>query len=146
MITYGYEATGDLSHDVFVYVVGKDGKVKNEVRFKAPIVSMMHDIATHPETHRLQYLRFTTNPERMARPARCTGRGIRACRRTSASCRAMATEKDIRWFKGPERAAIHILNATTKGNKVTVEAPVSDGNPFPFFPSRMARRGCRRKP
>ena len=43
--------------------------------------------------------------------------------------------KDVRWFKGPERGAIHLLNGITKGNKVIVDAPVSDGNPFPHFPS-----------
>lgn len=44
------------------------------------------------------------------------------------------TAKDVRWFKGPERAAIHTLNGVSQGNKVIVDAPVSDGNPFPFFP------------
>jgi carotenoid cleavage dioxygenase len=42
--------------------------------------------------------------------------------------------KDIRWFKGPERATVHTLNARTEGEKVILEAPIFDSNPFPFFP------------
>jgi carotenoid cleavage dioxygenase-like enzyme len=133
MITYGYEATGDLSNDVFVYVVGKDGQVKNEVRFKAPIVSMMHDIGLTQKHIVFNTSGFTTNAERMA-----AGKVHWAWDSSVPTYVGIlprdGTEKDIRWFKGPERAAVHILNATTKGNKVTVEAPVSDGNPFPFFP------------
>jgi carotenoid cleavage dioxygenase-like enzyme len=43
--------------------------------------------------------------------------------------------KDVRWFKGPGRAIVHTFNATTRGNKVIMEAPISDSNPFPFFPN-----------
>jgi carotenoid cleavage dioxygenase-like enzyme len=42
--------------------------------------------------------------------------------------------KDIRWFKGPERATVHTLNGRTEGDKVILEAPIYDYDPFPFFP------------
>jgi carotenoid cleavage dioxygenase-like enzyme len=43
--------------------------------------------------------------------------------------------RDIRWFKGPERGIVHTFAAMDDGNKLVMHAPVSDGNPFPFFPS-----------
>jgi carotenoid cleavage dioxygenase-like enzyme len=133
MITYGYEATGDLSDDVFVYVIGKDGKVKNEVRFKAPLVSMMHDIGLTQRHIVFNTTGFTTNADRLA-----AGKVHWAWDSKVPTYVGILPRdgdgKDIRWFKGPERAAIHVLNATTRGNKVILEAPVSDGNPFPFFP------------
>jgi carotenoid cleavage dioxygenase-like enzyme len=41
---------------------------------------------------------------------------------------------DVRWFKGPASVVMHTINAFDDGNKVIVDAPISDGNPFPFFP------------
>ena len=35
--------------------------------------------------------------------------------------------KDVRWFKGPSRNTLHFLNATDRGNKVTMELPTSSG-------------------
>jgi carotenoid cleavage dioxygenase len=40
----------------------------------------------------------------------------------------------VRWFKGPRGVAIHTLNADTQRNRLVLDAPISDGNPFPFFP------------
>jgi carotenoid cleavage dioxygenase len=40
----------------------------------------------------------------------------------------------VRWFKGPASVVMHTINAFDDGNKVIVDAPISDGNPFPFFP------------
>jgi carotenoid cleavage dioxygenase len=41
---------------------------------------------------------------------------------------------DVRWFKGPASVVMHTANAFDDGDKVVVDAPISDGNPFPFFP------------
>jgi carotenoid cleavage dioxygenase len=39
--------------------------------------------------------------------------------------------RDVRWFKGPARNTLHFLNAVDKGDKVTMELPVSDGERTP---------------
>ena len=39
--------------------------------------------------------------------------------------------RDVRWFKGPARNTLHFLNAVDKGNTVTMELPVSDGERTP---------------
>ena len=33
---------------------------------------------------------------------------------------------DVRWFRGPSRNTLHFLNATDRGNTITMELPVSD--------------------
>lgn len=133
MICYGYEATGELSDDVFVYVVDKSGNVKNEVRFKAPIVSMMHDMALTEKHIIFNTCGFITNVERLK--AGKVHWGWNSSVPTYVGILPRDGDgKDIRWFKGPERAAIHLLNAQSQGNKVTLYAPASDGNPFPQFP------------
>lgn len=134
MICFGYEATGDLSDDVFVYFIDKTGHVRREVRFKAPLVSMMHDMAITEKHLVFNTCGFVTHPERLK--AGKVHWGWDASVPTYVGILPRDGDgKDIRWFKGPERAAIHMLNAVTEGNKVVVTAPVSDGNPFPFFPS-----------
>src|SRR5207237_1544330 len=43
--------------------------------------------------------------------------------------------KDVRWFKGPQRAIVHTFNAVDHPDgKLVLEAAISDSNPFPFFP------------
>jgi carotenoid cleavage dioxygenase len=39
--------------------------------------------------------------------------------------------KDVRWFKGPSRNTLHFLNATDRGNTVTMELPTSSGERDP---------------
>jgi carotenoid cleavage dioxygenase-like enzyme len=133
LICYGYEATGDLSNDVWVYILDKEGKVKRDVRFKAPVVSMMHDIGLTQSHIVFNTTGFVTSAERLAAGQVHWAWDSKVPTYVGILPRD-GEAKDVRWFKGPERAAIHILNANTHGNKVIVEAPVSDGNPFPFFP------------
>jgi carotenoid cleavage dioxygenase-like enzyme len=132
LIAYGYEATGLLSDDVFLYTIDKTGRVTREVRLKVPYVSMVHDIAVTQKHVILPVFGYTTNMERLRAgkvhwgwdDSKPTWFGI--IPRTGEA-------RDIRWFKGPRRAIIHTFNARTEGNKVVFEAPIFDGPPFPFF-------------
>jgi carotenoid cleavage dioxygenase-like enzyme len=133
LLAFGYEATSELSDDVFFYVIANQGHVKNEVRFKAPVVSMMHDMALTPRHVVFNTCGFTTGKAWLD-----SGKvhwGWDAAQPTWVGILPRdGGAKDMRWFRGPTRAAIHLLNAETVGDKVVVHAPVSDGNPFPFFP------------
>jgi carotenoid cleavage dioxygenase-like enzyme len=138
MICYGYEATGDLSDDVFAYVIDRNGNVTREWRFKSPLVSEMHDIGLTQKHIVFNTTGFVTSAERLA-----AGKVHWAWDSSVPTYVGIlprdGESTDIRWFKGPERAAIHILNANTSGDKVIVETPVSDGNPFPQFPQADGR-------
>jgi carotenoid cleavage dioxygenase-like enzyme len=133
MICYGYEATGLESNDVFLYTIDKFGHVIREVRFKAPYVSMVHDIGLTQKHVIIPVFGFVTSIERLRAGKVHWGWDSKAPTYVGIIPRD-GDAKDLRWFKGPERATVHTLNARTEGDKVILEAPIWDSNPFPWFP------------
>jgi carotenoid cleavage dioxygenase-like enzyme len=134
MICFGYEADGDASNAIVFYFVNRDGKVTRNVRFKAPYVSMVHDIAVSEKHIVIPVYGMTTSPERL-RSGKIHWGWDASLPSWYGVLPRDGEAKDVRWFEGPERACVHTFNATTHGNKVVMEAPISDSNPFPFFPS-----------
>lgn len=133
MIAYGYEATGLLSQDVFLYTIDKNGKVTREVRFKTPYLSMVHDIAITQQHVIIPIHGFVSSMERLK--AGKVHWGWDGSLPTYYGVIPRDGEaKDLRWFKGPTRAIVHTFNARSEGNKVVLEAPMFDATPFPFFP------------
>ena len=43
--------------------------------------------------------------------------------------------KDLRWFKGPERCATHVMGAFCDGKRIYVDMDMGLKNQFPFFPN-----------
>jgi carotenoid cleavage dioxygenase-like enzyme len=134
MICFGYEASGLETNDVFLYTVDKSGGVTREVRFKVPYISMVHDIGLTQEHVIIPVFGFVSSMERLHE-----GRvhwGWDGSKPSFVGIIPRDGEaKDIRWFKGPAGATVHTLNARTEGDRVILEAPIYDSNPFPFFPS-----------
>lgn len=133
MLTFGYEATGLGTTDLFYYVIDRSGAVTREVRLKMPMLTMIHDWAVTERHVIFPVFGYVSNLERLKQ---------KKIHWTWESGHPMlygvlprdGEAKDIRWFKGPERAMIHTFNARTEGNKVIIESPMFDTNPFPFFP------------
>lgn len=133
MVAFGYEATGLATDDLFIYTIGKDGKVKHEQRIKVPYVSVVHDCAVTQKHILLPFGGYVTSMERLKAgkihwgwdPTKPSYIGVLA---------RDGDGKDIRWFKGPERCMMHTFNAYTEGNKIVLYAPFYDSNFFPFFP------------
>lgn len=135
MICYGYEAGGDASDDVFFYNVDKSGHVTREVRIKTPYVGMVHDIAITRSHIVIPLYGLATDKEWLA------GGNIHwAWDANLPSYVGIlprdGAAKDLRWYKNAHGVAVHTLNAATEGDKLVLDAPVSDGNPFPFFQDR----------
>jgi carotenoid cleavage dioxygenase len=134
MICYGYEATGLATNDVFVYTVDRRGAVTHEVRFKVPYVSMIHDIAITQKHIIFPVFAFTTSLERLK-----AGRIHWAWDAHLPTYIGILPRdggaRDLRWFKGPTRSIVHTFNARTEGSRVILESPVTETNPFPFFPA-----------
>jgi carotenoid cleavage dioxygenase-like enzyme len=133
MICYGYEATGLASNDIYLYTVDKSGQVTREVRFKVPYVSMVHDIALTQKHVVIPVYGYTTSIERLKAGKIHWAWDARLPTYIGILPRD-GSAKDLRWFKGPTRSIVHTFNARTEGNKVVLESPVGDTNPFPFFP------------
>ncbi|MEO6338597.1 MAG: carotenoid oxygenase family protein [Caulobacteraceae bacterium] len=133
MITYGYEATGLATDDLWLYVIDKKGNVKREVRVKVPYVSMIHDIALTPKHIIIPVFGYVTNLERL-KAGKIHWAWDNSVPNYYGVIPRDGDAKDIRWFKGPQRGIVHTLNGRDQGSKVILEAPIFDGNPFPFFP------------
>ncbi|MCX7675750.1 MAG: carotenoid oxygenase family protein, partial [Alteraurantiacibacter sp.] len=65
MITFGYEATGPASDDVFIYFIDRTGQVTREIRIKVPYVSIMHDFAISQNHIIFPFGGYTTSMERL---------------------------------------------------------------------------------
>ena len=134
MIAWGYEATGPASNDIIFCWIDSKGSVTREVRFKAPYVSMIHDIAISQKHIIIPIYGLVTNPERLAEGKIHWGWDTRLPTYYGVLPRD-GEAKDIRWFKGPERAIVHTFNAVDHPDgRLVMEAAISDSNPFPFFP------------
>ena len=134
MVAFGYEATGLATNDVFIYTVGRDGRVRHEIRTRTPYMTMLHDVAVTHRRFIIPMCGYITSLDILkagkihwwwdnSKPAYI---GVLA--RTGDG-------GDIRWFKGPQRCMMHTFNAYDEGDKVVLYAPFWDGNFFPFFPN-----------
>ena len=133
MVSYGYEATGLASDDLYIATMNPDGRVSEDVTVKVPYVSVIHDMAL---THRhivIPFGGYVTSRERLEQGKIHWGWDSSKPSVIGVMPRG-GTAKDMRWFEGPERCMMHTFNAVTEGNKVILYAPFYDSNFFPFFP------------
>lgn len=135
IICYGYQAKGDLTDDVAVYVFGADGRKKREWWFKAPYVGIMHDMAITQKYILVPLVTRTTSEARLK-----SGEPMwewAADKETMVAVIPRDGEvKDIRWFRGPPRNTLHFLNASDRRNAITMELPCSDGETTPSMIKR----------
>jgi carotenoid cleavage dioxygenase len=134
MIAYGNEADGLASDALWIYRIGGDGAVKQEVRTRVPYVSVMHDMALTQKHMIFPFAGYVTSPERLA-----NGQIHWGWDNSKPSCIGVLPRdgeaRDMRWFEGPLRCMMHTFNAHDEGDKVVLYAPFYDGNFFPFFPN-----------
>jgi carotenoid cleavage dioxygenase-like enzyme len=138
LLAYGYEATGLCSPDLWIYTIDKSGRVTSERRLKVPQVSMIHDMAATQK-----HLIFPCGPYVTSLEWLKAGNLHWGWDETQPSMIGILPRdggaRDLRWFKGPARAMVHILNAKTEGNIVTLYAAFFDSAFFPFFKSVNGR-------
>ncbi len=130
IICYGYQAKGDLTDDVAVYEFTPAGEKVREWWFKVPYVGIMHDCAITNKHILVPLVARTTSQERLQ-----TGEPMWEWDGELETYIAVIPRdgeaKDIRWFRGPARNTLHFNNATDRGDRITMELPVSDGERTP---------------
>ena len=129
---YGYEATGLCSRDVFVCRFDRNGKITRQWRFEAPHTSVLHDMWL-TQTHLIiPGSGLVTDIEWLK-----AGGMHWAWDSSKPSYHVVIPREggseDIRCFFGPERSIVHTANAYTEGNRIVLEGPASDTNPWPWF-------------
>lgn len=135
MICYGYEAKGDTTDDVVFYWVNREGEITRELWFKSPVVCMMHDIAVTGRHIILPTTSYLTSMERLR-----SGQQHWAWERGVTTYVAViprnGTAGDIRWFESADAGMmVHTINAVSEGDRIVLDAPINDANPFPWVPN-----------
>lgn len=133
MVFFGYAAKGETTPDIAYYEADATGRVVHETWFTAPYASMVHDFAVTQN-----YVVFPIIPLRSDHawlergephfkwdPGEDIYLGVLPRK---------GTERQLRWFRAPNRFASHIMGAFDDGRTVHLDTPVSDGVFFPFFP------------
>ena len=130
MIAYGYQAKGDLTDDIAVYTMNPKGRIVKEVWLKSPYLGIIHDIAITQKHVIIPVIARTTSLARLK-----SGEPMWEWNDNLPTMIGILPRdgeaRDVRWFKGPARNTLHFLNAVDKGDRVTMELPVSDGERTP---------------
>ena len=135
LIAFGYEATGFATDDVNVFEYTPQGRRIWSAWIKVPYIGLLHDFAV-TQRHVIFYVfPLAIDMQQMRNggihwswdPTKPTYWGV---------MRRGGDGKDIRWFKGPERSATHVMGAFEDGTKLYVDMEMSAYNPFPFMPMR----------
>ncbi|MET0279825.1 MAG: carotenoid oxygenase family protein [Steroidobacteraceae bacterium] len=134
MISFGYEATGLASDDLWICTHDRAGNVQREVRTKVPYVSVIHDMAITQKHVLIPFGGYVSSRERLL-----AGKVHWGWDDTKPAMIGVLPRdgdaRDMRWFKGPLRCLMHTFNAQDEKNgRITLYAPFWDSNFFPFFP------------
>ena len=133
MCAFGYAAKGLLTPDVNYFEVTPDGRIINEAWFEVPYYCMMHDYGVTRDYAVFHIVPSISNWERLEKGLPHFGFDTTLPVYIGVLPRG-SDGKDIRWFKGPNLFASHVMNAFNDGTEIHFDIPVAKNNMFPFFP------------
>lgn len=132
LLMFGYQARGMGTTDVVFLPVDAQGRVPRETWFNAPYPCLMHDFFA-TEKHALFPLApAVTFPERVKQ-----GAPYYMWDATKPSYIGVLQRdggKEVRWFEGPARMAMHFINAWEEGDKLILQASIAAPDGRPMFP------------
>jgi carotenoid cleavage dioxygenase-like enzyme len=134
LIAFSYQAQGDATRDIVLYIVDADGRIVHETPFQMPYAGMVHDFAVTDSHIIVPFFPLITDlevikaggPYYQWHPDKQSFYAV-VPRRGSA--------REVRWFQGPAVSAGHMMNAVTEGDTVHLDLCLYNGNCFDFFPS-----------
>ena len=139
LIAFGYEAKGHNTTDVNVFEYTPQGKKVWDAWVQVPYVGMLHDFAVTENYIVLYVIPMKIDTAQMERG------GIHWSWWTGEPTyfgffRRGGDGKDVRFIKGPERSATHVMGAFDDGKRVVIDVEMSQSNPFPFMPMHDGSR------
>jgi len=135
MLAFGYEAKGFGTDDVAIYAIDRSGNITWESWIKVPYVGMLHDFAVTQRHVAFLVIPMAFDPDIIAAEG---PHFAWDCKLPSwfGVMRRGGDGSDLRWFKGPERCATHVMGAWSDGDTCYVDMDMAHKNQFPFFPNR----------
>jgi carotenoid cleavage dioxygenase len=133
-VSFGYEAKGFATRDIYVFSADRTGKVNWQAWIQAPYAGMLHDFAVTQKHVAFFVTPLMTNIEQMK------AGGVHFAWDSTQPCymgvlRRGGDGKDVRWFTGQQLFCTHLMGAWSDGETVYVDMDGGEGNQFPFFPS-----------
>jgi carotenoid cleavage dioxygenase len=133
MIAFGYASKGIDTDDLTYYVINPEGEIVHEVWIKMPYASCLHDFGVTKDYVVFPVVPIVSSLER-AREGKPTFGWDTTKDIFIGILPRKGEAKDIRWFRGPNQFASHVMNAYNEGTKIYFDIPIAEGNMFPFFP------------
>jgi carotenoid cleavage dioxygenase-like enzyme len=131
LVFFGYAAKGETTPDIAYYEADASGRVVHEAWFQAPYSSMIHDWAVTEHFVIFPIIPLTSDLERLkAGGPYYVWDGSRDVYLGVVPRRGSA----VRWFRGPNRFASHIMNSFDDGRHIHIDTPVGEKSAFPWFP------------
>ncbi|MDR2215940.1 MAG: carotenoid oxygenase family protein [Nevskiaceae bacterium] len=135
MLAFGYEAKGFNTTDVNVFEYTPDGRKVWEAWVNVPYVGMLHDFQMTEKYVMLYVIPLAFDQAQIERG------GIHWSWYSGQPTyfgffRRGGDGKDVKWVKGPERSATHMMGGFDDGNMLYVDVEMSLSNPFGFMPMR----------
>jgi len=133
-LSFGYEATGLASKDIFVFAADRTGNVHWSAMVQAPYCGMMHDFAVTQKHVVLFLTSMVPNLEQMK------AGGVHWSYDSTLPVfmgvmRRGGDGRDLKWFGGQSLFCTHTMGAWDDGDKVIVDMDGGESNQFPFFPN-----------
>ncbi len=133
-ISFGYEATGMASKDIYVFSADRHGQVNWSVMVQAPYSGMMHDFAVTQKHIVLFLTAMVPSLEQMK------AGGVHFAYDSKLPTyvgvmRRGGDGKDLKWFTGQHLFCTHTMGAYDDGNRIILDMDGGEGNQFPFFPN-----------
>ena len=133
MVFFSFQAKGEVTPDIAYYEADPAGTIIHEAWLRAPYTSMVHDFCVTQNFVIFPIIPLRAEDEWLRRgeshykwdPDEDVYLGVVPRKGTGA---------EVRWFRGPNRFASHILGASDDGRRIHIETPVGRDNFFPFFP------------
>lgn len=133
LLMFGYQARGIGSTDIVFLPVGPDGCVARETWFKAPYPCLMHDFFATERYALFPIGPAITFPEKVKE-----GAPYYMWDATQPSYIGVLPREGegqgVRWFQGPARFAMHLVNAWEEGSRLVLQASISSPEDPPVFP------------
>ena len=133
-VSFGYEAGGFMSKEVYVFSADREGNVNWNANVQAPYAGMMHDCAVTQKHVVLVLTSLAANLAQMK------AGGVHFAYDSTLPnymgvMRRGGDGSDIRWFTGMPLFCTHTMGAWDEGDKVMVDMDGGEANQFPFFPN-----------
>lgn len=134
MVFFGFAAKGEATPDIAYYEADPGGRITHEAWVLPPYSSMVHDWAVTENFVVFPIIPLTSDLERLK-----NGGSHYVWDETEDVYLGVlprrGTADQVRWYRGSNRFASHIMNAFDDGRRIYIDTPVGEASAFPFFPN-----------